>query len=55
LQRLRHDLADQKEFAARFGFEPIEDRPLQAAIDVLQGVDLYVARSQPAAGKGAGP
>jgi carboxyl-terminal processing protease len=54
LQRLRHDLADQKEFAARFGFEPIEDRPLQAAVDVLQGVDLYVARSQPASGKAAG-
>jgi carboxyl-terminal processing protease len=55
LQRLRRDLADQKEFAARFGFEPIEDRPLQAAVDVLQGVDLFVARSQPAPGKAAGP
>ena len=55
LQRLRRDLTDQREFAARFGFEPIEDRPLQAAVDVLQGVDLFVARSQPAPGKAAGP
>ncbi|HZL47213.1 MAG TPA: S41 family peptidase [Opitutaceae bacterium] len=46
LQRLRQDLAEPKEFAARFGFEPVEDRPLQAAIDVLKGVDLYVARSR---------
>jgi carboxyl-terminal processing protease len=55
LQRLRRDLADQKEFAARFGFEPIEDRPLQAAVDVLQGVELYVARNRSAPGKAAGP
>jgi carboxyl-terminal processing protease len=51
LQRLRSDLADQKEFAARFGFAPIEDRPLQAAVDVLQGVGLFVARNQPDRGK----
>ena len=46
LQRLRQDLAEPKEFAARFGFEPVADRPLQAAIDVLKGVDLFVARSR---------
>jgi carboxyl-terminal processing protease len=46
LQRLRQDLAAPKEFAARFGFEPVQDRPLQAAIDVLKGVDLFVARSR---------
>jgi len=46
LQRLRRDLAEPKEFAARFGFEPVEDRPLQAAIDVLKGVDLFVARGR---------
>jgi carboxyl-terminal processing protease len=55
LQRLRSDLANRQEFAARFGFEPIEDRPLQVAVDVLQGVDLFVARNQPAPGKAAGP
>lgn len=46
LQRLRQDLDEPKEFAARFGFEPVEDRPLQAAIDVLKGVDLLAARSR---------
>jgi carboxyl-terminal processing protease len=55
LQRLRRDLTDQQEFAARFGFEPIEDRPLQVAIDVLQGVELFVAHNQLAPGKAAGP
>jgi len=45
LQRVRRDLAEPKEFAARFGFAPVEDRPLQAAIDLLKGVNLYVERS----------
>ena len=48
LQRLRGDITDPKEFAARFGFAPVEDRPLQAALDVLKGVELYAARSRPA-------
>jgi carboxyl-terminal processing protease len=55
LQRLRTDLTDPKEFAMRFGFEPIEDRPLQTAIDVLKGVELLAARSRPAPEKTAGP
>jgi len=55
LQRLRTDLTDPKEFATRFGFEPVEDRPLQTAIDVLKGVELLAARSRPAPGKTAGP
>jgi carboxyl-terminal processing protease len=46
LQRSRQDLAEPKEFAARFGFAPVEDRPLKAAIDLLKGVDLFVARSR---------
>jgi carboxyl-terminal processing protease len=45
LQRVRRDLSEPKEFAARFGFAPVEDRPLQAAIDLLKGVNLYVERS----------
>jgi carboxyl-terminal processing protease len=45
LQRLRSDLVDPKEFAARFGFEPVVDRPLQTAIDVLKGVGLFAARN----------
>jgi carboxyl-terminal processing protease len=55
LQRLRTDLTDPKEFAARFGFEPVEDRPLQTASDVLKGVDLLAVRSRPSKEKAAGP
>jgi carboxyl-terminal processing protease len=47
LQRLRRDLTDPKEFAARFGFEPIADQPLETAVDVLKGTELYTRRSQP--------
>lgn len=43
LQRLRSDVADPKEFKERFGFEPIEDRQLQVARDVLTGVNLLDA------------
>ena len=38
LQRLRKDFNNTQEFKARFGFEPIPDRQLEAAVDVLQGV-----------------
>ena len=41
IQRLRDDLATPAEFKARFGFEPIPDRQLEAAIDVLQGLLAY--------------
>lgn len=46
LQRLRPDLSEPKAFAARFGFAPVEDRPLCVAIDVLKGVDLFDARTR---------
>ncbi|HUR60392.1 MAG TPA: S41 family peptidase [Opitutaceae bacterium] len=39
-QRSRADLTDPKEFKARFGFEPITDRQLDAAVAVLKGVRL---------------
>jgi carboxyl-terminal processing protease len=55
LQRARRDLTDPREFAARFGFEPIEDRLLQAALDVLKGVELITIRSRPPPGKTVGP
>jgi carboxyl-terminal processing protease len=42
-QRSRADITDPKEFKERFGFEPIEDRQLQAALDVLKGVQLFRA------------
>lgn len=45
LQRARNDVDDPKMFAERFGFAPIEDRQLQAAIDVLTGVDLLANRA----------
>lgn len=46
VQRARRDLADPKEFEARFGFEPIADRPLQTAVDALKGVRLFDARNE---------
>jgi hypothetical protein len=36
---------DPKEFKERFGFEPIEDRQLQAALDVLKGLRVLGERS----------
>lgn len=50
LQRLRTDMVDPADFKERFGFAPIEDRQLQAAIDVLQGVTVLEARGAAAAG-----
>ena len=38
IQRLRDDLTDRAAFKERFDFEPIRDRQLEAAIDVLHGV-----------------
>jgi carboxyl-terminal processing protease len=48
-QRSRSDITDPTEFKTRFGFEPIPDRQLQAALDVLKGVRLFTARSAPRA------
>lgn len=39
-QRSRADITDPQEFKERFGFEPVEDRQLQVALDVLKGVRL---------------
>ncbi len=44
-QHARPDLANPVEFKDRFGFEPIEDRQLDAALDVLKGVRLLGERS----------
>ena len=44
-QRSRPDITDPKEFKERVGFEPIEDRQLQAAVDVLKGVKLLGERA----------
>ncbi|HLS27969.1 MAG TPA: S41 family peptidase [Opitutales bacterium] len=40
VQRNRPGLKDPEEFLLRFGFEPIEDRQLQAAIQALEGIFL---------------
>jgi carboxyl-terminal processing protease len=44
-QHARPDLANPAEFKERFGFEPIEDRQLQAALDVLKGIKVLAERS----------
>jgi len=45
LQRARSDaLEDEAEFEERFGFKPIVDKQLEAAVDVLRGVQLLRVR-----------
>ena len=39
-QNARPDITDPKEFKARFGFAPIDDAQLTAALDVLKGVEV---------------
>jgi carboxyl-terminal processing protease len=45
VQRTRSDITEPKAFEARFGFAPIEDRQLQAALDALRGLKLLEERS----------
>jgi carboxyl-terminal processing protease len=45
LQRARLERLEPLEFKERFGFEPIEDCQLQAAIDVLLGVRILGGRT----------
>jgi carboxyl-terminal processing protease len=44
VQQTRSDITDPEEFNERFGFTPIEDRQLQAALDVLKGIRLLDQR-----------
>jgi carboxyl-terminal processing protease len=46
IQRSRPEVVDQADFTERFGFTPIEDRQLRAAIDVLTGVQFLNDRAQ---------
>ena len=46
-QASRPDLTDPGEFAERFGFEPIVDRQLNAAVDVLKGIELLDEQAAP--------
>jgi len=41
LQASRPELTAPREFKERFGFEPVADRQLDAALDVLRAVRLY--------------
>jgi carboxyl-terminal processing protease len=47
VQLLRTDIADPQEFKERFGFAPIADRQLQAALDVLTGICRLNERAVP--------
>jgi carboxyl-terminal processing protease len=49
LQRARSDVIAPKDFEERFSFAPIEDRQLQAAVDVLKGVTAFSAHAAMAA------
>jgi len=42
-QRSRTDITDRKEFKARFGFEPVADRQLEVAVDLLKAQRLLSA------------
>lgn len=44
IQRARSDVQDSGEFKERFGFEPIPDRQLDAALEVIQGLRAWDAR-----------
>lgn len=44
-QRARSDITDPAEFKERFGFEPIVDRQLEAALAALKGVQLLRERT----------
>jgi carboxyl-terminal processing protease len=45
IQRARSDVQDANDFKEHFDFAPIEDRQLQAAVDVLRGVDVLGDRA----------
>jgi carboxyl-terminal processing protease len=44
LQKNRKDLSSPEQFKQRFGYEPVKDRQLKAAIDALKGVRLLKER-----------
>lgn len=45
LQRARDDITDPEEFKERFGFEPVVDRQLEAAMAVLRTARLLASRA----------
>ncbi len=49
LQRLRRDVVDPKDFKERFGSDPVEDRQLSAALDILKAEVILRNRAESAA------
>jgi hypothetical protein len=49
VQRARDDISDPEQFEQRFGFEPIVDRQLEIALQVLQTARLIEERKLAAA------
>lgn len=43
IQRARSDVQDSREFKQRFGFEPIQDRQLETALEILEGLRAWNA------------
>jgi len=52
LQRSRSDVSDPADFRERFGFDPVEDRQLATAREVMDGLLAWDRRQPPAAGRG---
>jgi carboxyl-terminal processing protease len=50
LQRDRPDMNNPALFKERFGMDPVADRQLEAAVDVLRGVTLLAARPRQSSG-----
>lgn len=47
-QNARSDLIDPKQFRDHLGFEPVEDAQVEAAVDVLKGIEAFDSRITPA-------
>jgi hypothetical protein len=48
VQRNRPELTNEDEFLVRFGFRPVQDSQLQAAIDALKGLFLFADQQEQA-------
>ncbi|HEY3755601.1 MAG TPA: S41 family peptidase [Opitutaceae bacterium] len=52
-QQVRPDITDPADFKARFGFTPIDDRQLDAAVAVLRGLEVLESQAASAAHAGS--
>nr|MBP7140473.1 S41 family peptidase [Opitutaceae bacterium] len=46
IQRVRSDVQNATDFKERFGFEPIQDRQLDTALEVIQGLRAWEGREE---------